>query len=48
MSCFQRGTAVGKLFNSYLSILGLGKSEVSVMNMVNCYTRGNRPPNSRL
>ena len=41
---FPEGTAVGKLFQQYVTTLGLGKSEVSIINMVNCYSRSNRPP----
>lgn len=41
---YPQGTSLGSLFEQYLSRLGLGKSEVSVINMVNCYTSGNRPP----
>lgn len=34
----------GILFKKYLSILGLGESEVSVLNMACCHGKGNRPP----
>ena len=41
---FPKGTSVGAVFDKYLSQLGLARSEVSVLNMANCYTQNNRPP----
>lgn len=38
------GTTQGNMFQRYLSLLGLGPSEISVINMCNCYARNNRPP----
>jgi uracil-DNA glycosylase family 4 len=34
----------GQLFKKYLLILGLGQSEISVLNMACCHGKGNRPP----
>ena len=44
---YPDGTPVGKLFRQYLSILDVAETESSVINMVYCYTKGNRPPESR-
>lgn len=41
---FPEGTSQGNVFRKYLSILGLGQSEVSVLNVAYCTTKGNRPP----
>lgn len=34
----------GRIFDKYLEHMGVAKSEVSVLNCVNCHTKGNRPP----
>lgn len=41
---FPLGTNVGNLFDRYLSVLDLSRSNISLLNMVYCYTRNNRPP----
>lgn len=45
---YPEGTNVGNLFEKYLSLLGLSKSEVSVINMANCYAKNNRPPEQEI
>lgn len=37
-------TKQGLLFKKYLSILGLGEGEISILNMACCHGKGNRPP----
>lgn len=43
-SLFPSGTPQGELFKKYLNALGIGLGEISVINMCNCYAKGNRPP----
>lgn len=37
-------TMPGHIFDKYLEYMGVSKSEVSLLNCVNCHTKGNRPP----
>ena len=39
-------TQCGRVFDQYLHVLGLSRSDVAVLNAVQCHTRGNRPPES--
>lgn len=40
---YPEGTRQGNIFKKYLSLLGIGEGEISVLNMCQCYGRGNRP-----
>ena len=40
---YPEGTRNGEIFKKYLSLLGIGEGEVSILNMCQCYGRGNRP-----
>ncbi len=41
---FPTESNVGRMFDQYLSVMGFGRGNVSVMNLVNCVTKQNRPP----
>lgn len=41
---FPSGTGIGSLFDSYLRVLGIERSESSILNMANCYCTGGRSP----
>lgn len=45
-SLFSAETQVGQIFDKYLNLLEVSREEISIANMVNCCTHGNRPPES--
>lgn len=41
---FPAKSSIGNIFDSYLNVLGLSREDISILNMVNCHTKGNAPP----
>ena len=42
-SLYPEGTQQGNMFKKYLSFLGIGEGEISILNMCQCYGTSNRP-----
>lgn len=40
---FPSSTPQGAVFHKYLTLMGIGPSEYSAVNMCNCYSKGGRP-----
>lgn len=45
-SLYPENTRQGNIFKKYLSLLGIGEGEISVLNMCQCHGRNNRPVTS--